>query len=57
MTSGQEFLDGMCDLAQKAMHRGTPAYKLRPKLHALACKVVHRMKQGSRFNPRFAWLP
>jgi hypothetical protein len=52
---GQRYVTSFIRLAAAALREGRPRYKVRPKLHAFCCKIVNRMRGGSRFNPRYAW--
>ena len=51
VSSAQLFMDAFMALARAAHVRSRPLYLYRPKHHAFACKVVRRMRNGSRFNP------
>lgn len=41
-------------LAQNALQKLRPRYKMRPKFHDFMCGIVMRLVRGSRTNPR--WL-
>ena len=56
--AGQLFLDFWAELAHQNYVALRANYKLRPKHHAFAHWVVHRLRAGSRMNPRLTscWL-
>lgn len=52
VTAGQTFLNFWQELAAENMANLRANYKVRPKHHAFAHYVIHRIRTGSRLNPR-----
>ena len=51
--AGQLYVEVYAQLAARAMARAQPRYYIRPKLHSVACETIGRLRQGSKFNPRY----
>ena len=53
VSAGLLYLQTYMVLAERALARCVPRYKVRPKVHALHCETLLKIRDGSRVNPRF----
>ena len=50
---GDAFLLAMGSLASRAAAENQAVFRPRPKSHRLQCRIIDRLRDGSRMNPRY----
>ena len=50
--AGELYLNGLLRLRIQAQESGKFLFKLRPKCHYFQCRILNRLKAGSRLNPK-----
>ena len=50
--AGELYLNGLLRLRIQSQEAGKVLFKLRPKCHYFQCRILNRLKSGSRLNPR-----